>query len=120
MNQVVGTLVVIAGLVGFCLVQSGKIVLPSNLPVINQTIPKECFGHLQADTATIYRSAAKRIRSGEITNQSDLKAFFDFGVGAARQRSDAPMGKELGDAVGKTWDANKAAAACDKIANELN
>jgi hypothetical protein len=117
MNQAIGAVLVIGGMIAGALYYNGNLALP-NKPVIS-TAAKSCCDHYRQDLATIYGSAAKRLRSGEIKSQPDLKAFFNFGRDEARERCFAPIGKQLADSLGKTFDATKAANACEKISADL-
>jgi hypothetical protein len=117
MNQFIGGLVIMAGMITGGMWYGGKLTLPKN--PLSSTTAVKCCDNYKNDLKTIYSSAAKRIRNREILGQPDLKQFFTYARDEAHTRCFAPMGKELADSIGSQWDADKAAAACDQMAAEL-
>lgn len=75
--------------------------------------------HYRQDLATAHRSAARRLRSGEIKTESDLHTFIKFGEHKARQRSFAALDQVQAELSGNNWSPGGAAQLCDRLATDL-
>lgn len=100
-----------------------------NAPVAVSTPVRDALDRYRHDFATVNRTAAAHVDSGDITSWQDVQKYLANGKQQAREKNLEQFTKEFTNAIGQqfdasgkplplAWDANKAKAAFNQMADE--
>jgi hypothetical protein len=88
-------------------------------PTPNGGVARAAMTHYQSDLVTVHRSAAKRIRTGELGSAKDLQTFLHYGDSQARKRSFNGVEAYLAQSIGNNWSPADAARVCDTLGTDF-